>query len=262
MCVAAFDWQPGTPRPLRLISNRDEFFARPTTGMAWWQHAQQPVLSGRDEQAGGTWLAISGKGRVALLTNFRRGLAEPPRPRSRGLLPLAWLQAASPEPWAQGLDAADYAPFNLVGIDLVQGAAWWVHGDGHAVRVAPVPAGLHGLSNGLLNEPWPKTRRLMQALQEAADLPGALPALLDSRPAETHELPRTGLDAARERALSAVFIEPDPQAPADRLYGTRASTVIVADLADGGLAWQASEWQHLPGRPGHRRQDYRFKTRP
>jgi len=62
MCLIAWNWQPASPNPLLLIANRDEFYARPTASLHWWQDA--PILAGRDLQAAG-------------------GLDQPPRPRQR-----------------------------------------------------------------------------------------------------------------------------------------------------------------------------------
>lgn len=55
--------------PLLLISNRDEFYARPTLPL----HACDGIIAGRDKQAGGTWMGVNLSGRWAVLTNFRDG---------------------------------------------------------------------------------------------------------------------------------------------------------------------------------------------
>jgi uncharacterized protein with NRDE domain len=201
-------------------------------------------------------------GRVALVTNVRRGLPEPTRSRSRGYLPLSWLSADSPQRWAQTLQAQDYAPFNLVGFDLARGTAVWVHGDGDQLSLHNIEPGLHGLSNGRMNEPWPKTTRLTAALRSAAHAADAWPALLDDTPAPEYALPDTGLEPARERALSPVFIAPSAYTPTEAHYGTRASTVVGTRRRSDGLEWQVTEWQHLPGQRGHGRRDYRFTGRP
>ena len=59
--------------------------------MGWWEDCAGEILGGRDEVAGGTWLACSKGGRVALLTNVLE-LHSLPEARTRGDLPLLFLQ--------------------------------------------------------------------------------------------------------------------------------------------------------------------------
>lgn len=64
-------------------------FLRPTKPLAWWEGCD--ILGGRDEVAGGTWLACSRQGRVAFLTNVLE-LRPRLRPFSRGELPVKFLE--------------------------------------------------------------------------------------------------------------------------------------------------------------------------
>jgi uncharacterized protein with NRDE domain len=88
-------------------------------------------------------------------------------------------------------------------------------------------AGVHGLSNHLLDTPWPKlelTRRRFEQLL-ALDTPpfSELFAMLaDRTPAQDHLLPDTGVGPEWERLLSSPFIVSDR-------YGTRCSTVLLID---------------------------------
>jgi uncharacterized protein with NRDE domain len=85
---------------------------------------------------------------------------------------------------------------------------------------------VHGLSNRLLDEPWPKVQRGMAVLEslaeasEAALLHGLFEVLADTAAAPDHLLPSTGIALERERDLSALFIPGES-------YGTRASTVVL-----------------------------------
>jgi uncharacterized protein with NRDE domain len=86
--------------------------------------------------------------------------------------------------------------------------------------------GIYGLSNHLLDTPWPKVEnaksRLSTALSGMAD-PAALLALLrDDRPAPDEQLPRTGVSLEWERLLSSAFVRAED-------YGTRCSTVVRID---------------------------------
>lgn len=221
MCLIAFRWQPDADQPLIMAANRDEFHARPTRALAWWRWPEGP-LAGRDEKAGGTWMAVGRGGRFAAITNFRdpgAGSGE----RSRGELPLAWLASDH----AAGDFARDVharrqasAPFNLVFGDPRE---LWVVGT-HA-EPAPVVPGIHALSNHLLDTPWPKSIRAVRRMEswlesKNADVDGLLDLLDDRQPAPDHELPDTGVGRELEAMLSAPFI-------VSHRYGTRSSSALV-----------------------------------
>jgi len=224
MCLIALRWAPGTETPLVLAANRDEFHARPTHALHWWQWPDGP-LAGRDEQAGGTWLAVRRDGRFAALTNYRDPAAQT-GDRSRGELALQWLETEIP-PAEFGRQRHDlehsYSAFNL--LYGSRDTLWIV---GTHTEAAPVDVGIHALSNGLLDTPWPKSIRAVRRMQDwiagngnnLADIDSLLDLLDDREPAEDHELPDTGVGAEFERLLSAPFIvSPD--------YGTRSSTALI-----------------------------------
>lgn len=221
MCLIAFNWQPGRAIPLVLAANRDEFHARGAEALHWWPHSAG-VLAGRDEQAGGTWLAVRRDGRWAALTNYRDPRAASGT-RSRGELPLQWLDyPGSATAFGQKLRAErkEYGPFNL--LFGTPDALFIV---GTHVDHAAVEPGVHALSNHLLDTPWPKSLRAvrgMQQWQETTDSHvDALLNLLDDRePAAPEDLPDTGVGAKIERFLSAPFIVGED-------YGTRCSTALL-----------------------------------
>lgn len=221
MCLIAFRWQPDAAQPLIMAANRDEFHARSTRALAWWRWPDGP-LAGRDEQAGGTWMAASRAGRLAAITNFRDPDAESGE-RSRGELPLAWLESdRTAGDFARDLHARRqlWGPFNLVFGDSRE---LWIVGT-HA-EPAPVEPGIHALSNHLLDTPWPKSiravRRMEQWLEtESAGIDELLDLLDDRHPAADHELPETGVGRQLEAMLSAPFIVSDR-------YGTRSSSALV-----------------------------------
>jgi uncharacterized protein with NRDE domain len=224
VCLIAFDWRPGTGRPLVLAANRDEFHARPTRSLHWWRWPDGP-LAGRDEQAGGTWLAVRRDGRFAALTNVRDPAAARGE-RSRGALPVAALEASSLEALADDVyrRRESYGPFNLLVGD--REVLWQV---GTHTPPAEVPPGLHALSNHALDTPWPKSIRAVQRLESALaapepDMTDLLGLLDDREPAPDEELPDTGVGRELERMLSAPFI-------VDARYGTRSSSALVLDGA-------------------------------
>ena len=232
MCLIVLAWKASPETLLAVAANRDEFFARRTAPAAWWADTPD-VLAGRDLEAGGTWLGVTRGGRFAALTNFRDASA--PRKDgapSRGRLAADFLRgAASAAEYAAAVRAAAgrYHGFNLL---LSDGAELWSFSnvEGEPERLGP---GVWGLSNHLLETPWPKVTTARSRLEAALgaadgaeDLERRLLDLLEDRAtAPESELPATGLPRDWERALSAAFVE----LPG---YGTRASTALVA-AADG-----------------------------
>lgn len=221
MCLIALHWDPGASTPLILAANRDEFHDRPTRALHWWRWPNGP-LAGRDQQAGGTWLAVRRDGRFAALTNFRDPCATLGH-RSRGELPIEWLQSTK-NAAAFGQDLHDsahhYGPFNLL---YGSPNELWIVGS--HTEVAPVERGIHALSNGLLDTPWPKSIHAVRQMQDWIDqdhndIDSLLDLLDDREPAADDDLPDTGIGRDFERLLSAPFIV-SPR------YGTRCSTALV-----------------------------------
>ncbi|WP_313419733.1 NRDE family protein [Stenotrophomonas sp.] len=228
MCLLALGWLHHPRWRLVMTGNRDEFHARPTAALAPWQ-GEPSIIGGRDLRSGGGWAGAGSAGRMAVVTNVRDPLAAQAGP-SRGALVADFLRGRDPA--AMHMDrlagiAAAYAPFNLL---LADSDSLEYLGNHPAERQTLGP-GVHGMSNGALDAPWPKTRRLMDALSAWLEADGDLAplwaALADEhRPADS-ELPDTGIGLERERWLSPAFIRGDD-------YGTRASTVLLIDAAGRG----------------------------
>ena len=224
MCLilAALDAHPDYA--LVVAANRDEFYDRPTTRADFW--ADHPgILGGRDLRAGGTWLAVDRSGRFAAVTNYRQGEREPAAPRSRGLLVSDYLSSeidATAYAARVEREGAEYNGFNLLAGDARE-LHWLSNREGRPRRLGP---GIYGLSNHLLDTPWPKVTAGKTALQallggHSGDLVSGLFALLsDSTRVPDDALPRTGIGLAWERLLSSAFI-------ATAEYGTRSSTVVL-----------------------------------
>lgn len=226
MCIVLLDWQPESDTPLRVAANRDEFHARPAEPARW----RGDIFCGIDLTAGGTWLGIHRNGRFAVVTNYREPVTDRQAgERSRGLLPTAFLESsASPEQFARELagEQHHYGAFNLL---LGTPESLWYLGN-RGAPPQPVTPGIHGLSNGLMDDPWPKVQRAKRHLQEVIAQGGALEQLLDvvndrHKPADD-ELPDTGVGLDLERLVAPVFI----QSPT---YGTRASSAVILDRSNG-----------------------------
>lgn len=257
MCLIAFAIDADPACPLLIAANRDEFFDRPTAALHRWpQPGGAGVWAGRDLRDGGTWLGVNEAGRVTMLTNVRS--AQPgPGMRSRGELALRWLQGGgSLDALAEGIDPAAYGGFNLVVGDVHGGGwAWLGNRDPLCPHAEDRPAALHqrrlgpgvyGLSNAVLDTPWPKTRHLKKALSDALTQRGdwvapLTQALADDTPAADHELPATGVASGQERSLSSPFVNMP-----GRGYGTRSSLVLRAWAGDERRRVELHEWTHKP----------------
>lgn len=225
MCLILFAWRRHPDYPLILAANRDEFYERPTAPAAFWEDARG-LLAGRDLREGGTWLGVTRRGRFAALTNYRDPAALKEAAPSRGGLVSGYLRGRlSPSSYLRRLrpGAARYNGFGLLAGNPDELHYFSNRGDS-----AAVPPGIHGMSNHLLDTPWPKVERGMQALEgllEREKKPSTV-SLLDlladrSRPPD-ERLPATGVGLEWERVLSPLFIE-------SPLYGTRSSTVLIID---------------------------------
>ena len=227
MCLVVFAQGERPHLPLVVAANRDEFLRRPTARAAFWGDAPG-LLAGRDLEAGGTWLGITRAGRVAFLTNHRDPPAHREGAPSRGGLVVEFLKGEeSPEEFLGRKEGEGrlYNGFHLVVGDL--GGLWYLTNTSPGRSPRRLSRGIHGLSNGPLDDPWPKTRRSVERFGralEGPDLPAPEPflsLLSDRTRAADPELPSTGVPLPWERLLSSVFIDGET-------YGTRSSTVLVA----------------------------------
>jgi uncharacterized protein with NRDE domain len=223
MCLILVAWRAHAEYPLLLAANRDEYHARAAAPAAWWP--TPAILAGRDLTAGGSWLGVARDGRFAALTNYRDPAVAQRAAPSRGELVPATLAAKLPaQRRLQQLrdSAANYNGFNLIFSDGEQLAVFEsVAGEGRLLG-----PGVYGLSNHLLDTPWPKVQNAKSALSAAlAGLPDQQPLfdlLRDERQADDALLPRTGVSLEWERLLSSAFI----RAPG---YGTRCSSIVSMD---------------------------------
>jgi uncharacterized protein with NRDE domain len=224
MCLIVLAWDAHPAYRLVVAANRDEFYARPTAPAGWWDDAPD-ILAGRDLQAGGTWLGVTRTGRFAAVTNVREPGNVRPDAWSRGHLVGNFLRSRAPSAGFAGGVAASAGKFNGFNLVVCDGESLvWISNrgdDGYELD-----SGIYGISNALLDTPWPKVVHAKEDMGAAlagpaAALEAALFALLARRdPAPDADLPSTGVAAEMERALSSAFI-------ATPGYGTRASTVVL-----------------------------------
>jgi uncharacterized protein with NRDE domain len=252
MCLILVVWRSHPRYPCIIAANRDEFFDRPTEPAHWWPD-RPDILAGRDLQAGGTWLGITRQGRFAAVTNFRTPQPKLTGAPSRGALVTGLLESESPveECLAQVHRVAPhYNGFNVIVSDGTRLAVY--ESVGGVPRI--LGPGIYGLSNHLLDTPWPKLRKSKAALQAALDHvddPRAvLDVLRDDEPALDSELPRTGVSMEWERLLSSAFVRGTG-------YGTRCSTVIRID--GEGMTW-FDEWNWNTTGAQIGRKSFRFES--
>jgi uncharacterized protein with NRDE domain len=255
MCLMVFHWSPQSQevqaQRLVVAANRDEFFHRPAESLQEW--TEKPgLLAGRDLGAEprhaalqglyGTWMGVTRSGRFAAVTNVRRPSEKRPQTLSRGELVTAFL--AQDLPCAEYLlevqaRANRYNGFNLLVGDLLpqlpraEPQLWWYSNRSHHAPLKLGP-GTYGLSNALLDTPWPKVTRTVArfstalAAQSGADT--FFDLLADHHQAPDHELPQTGVSLEWERTLSAPFVHSEN-------YGTRSSQWLEV-RSDGSLDYQ------------------------
>lgn len=221
MCLIVIAWRQHADYPLVIAANRDEFHARPTEPLhAWADHPQ--LFAGRDLRAGGTWLGITRGGRFAAITN-RRGHEAPAGAPSRGMLTLDFLLGTqTPRRYVRqlGNGCERYAGFNLLVGDI--GNELYYLGN-RGPRIERLHPGVYGLSNAMLDTPWPKllgAREDMTLLLRGEPRPASILELLaDRRVPADDNLPSTGVGIAQERLLGPRFV-------CSEQYGTRASSCL------------------------------------
>lgn len=228
MCLIVFANNVHPNYKLIFAANRDEFYDRPSEQVDYWSEFPN-LLAGKDLQAGGTWLGITRQGRFAAITNFRdlknhRGDAP-----TRGNLTLDFLvNDISPLDYYSSLKETlnQFNGFNLI-LGTVDELFYFSNKtDG----LQKLETGIHGISNAILDTPWPKvekSKRNLKHLIEQGDIhPWEVLNLLDDTSlAKDEELPDTGVGLELERMLSPVFIKSEN-------YGTRSSTIITVDKSD------------------------------
>ncbi|MEL0083243.1 MAG: NRDE family protein [Gammaproteobacteria bacterium] len=245
MCLILFSWQQYPDYPLVLAANRDELYERPTAVLDRWQDPRG-IVGGRDLQAGGSWLAANQRGRFAAVTNVRDQGTMPDNPRSRGSLITDFLTTdLALDDWLAKLQRTrgQYSGYNLLAGEIASAQLRYYNNQKDSLRT--LGPGLFGLSNGELDEPWPKVNRGKQLLEHAIRTDGEvkisdlLSLLADDRLPEDSALPDTGVGLELERLLAPIRIRGDR-------YGTCSSSVLVASN-NGQL--NLHEQNRRPGSP-------------
>lgn len=244
MCLILTSWQSHPEYPLVVLANRDEFYERATDPMHWWDDHPH-ILAGRDRAdvkgQSGTWMGISKTGRFAAITNVRAPSEKNPDAQTRGEITAKFLKSAdNPETFidVHGHTFNRYNGFNLLATDLsdkdpvlawlsnrvLMGKSFRPRKVMHPQKLNP---GIYGLSNGMLDTPWPKVQHRVGAFAQLLAMDTGefkrsehyLRAMEDMTQAPDDYLPQTGVSYEWEKALSPAFIR-TPN------YGTRSTSLI------------------------------------
>lgn len=226
MCIILFAYRYHPRYPVILAANRDEFHHRATAPASFWDN-EPKLLAGKDLRCGGTWLGVTMDGKFSAVANYRDPCFRRSDSPSRGLLVTEYLLGrASAEDFLETLQtmAGHYNGFTLLFGAAERLYCFFNRGEPPHL----VEPGIHGLSNRLLDTPWPKVvrgKRILEALLSEAEDPTHedLFAILADRylPDDTL-LPDTGVGLETERLLAPLFVT----GPG---YGTRSSTVLLID---------------------------------
>ena len=245
MCIILFAINSHPDYPFVVAANRDEFYARPTKKIDWWSDYSH-VLGARDQAdvlgLPGTALGLSQKGKFSAITNIRAPSEKNPDLRTRGELTAKFLSQSKPIHefiTDHQKSFLQYNGFNLLLGDLSNVARpefFWVSnrllvGDKirqrKTINPTAISAGLYGLSNAMLDTPWPKVRSgVAQFAQALARDSGKFNQdamyfnlLADNNNFSDQVLPSTGISQEWEKALAPIFIQTEH-------YGTRSSTLL------------------------------------
>ena len=245
MCLILFAYDMHPHYRLVLAANRDEFYDRPAAPLHFWEDYPE-ILAGRDLKLLGTWLGVTRDGRLAAITNFRDPGGIKQVAPSRGDLVADYLKGGrGPDDYLQeiGAGADAYNGFNL----LVGNRDGLYYASNRGDWFRSLQPGIYGLSNHLLDTPWPKVRsgvthlKTLMAAPEAALLSGLEELLQNQGRPPDDQLPDTGVGLEWERRLASIFIS-------SRAYGTRC-TSIVTIARTGQIRFKEISWAQGLERP-------------
>ena len=228
MCLLLISYKMHLTYKIILAANRDEFYDRPVEAANYWKE-NPSILAGRDLKAGGTWIGITKEGRFAAITNYRDINLNKENSPSRGKLIIDFLSNKnSIKDYSKILKETSrlYNGYNLIFGDK-DNLFYFSNKTENLTKLTP---GIYGLSNHLLDTPWPKVEKGKNSFKEKINrkdvgINDLFDILLDKTIPPDELLFDTGLSPEIERAVSPIFVETP-------FYGTRSSTVILWDYSD------------------------------
>ena len=168
MCLIFFSLNQHPTYKLILAGNRDEFYGRKTAPANFW--SQHPAIVGgcdleaiQPDGTCGTWMGLSKTGKLGFITNFRDPKNINPKAPSRGQLVSDFLIGnQEAEPYMRDIQtrASQYNGFNLVVGDTNK----LYYLSNYQNEIKKLTSGFYGLSNHLLDTPWPKVAKGKSAI--------------------------------------------------------------------------------------------------
>ena len=219
MCIVflAIDQHPDYP--LIIAANRDEYHDRPSAHLGFWEDCPR-ILAGKDLRAGGTWLGLTRSGYFCTVTNHADKPVADQEYQSRGQLVRQFLfnepgLANSRQHLLEQGHA--YRPFNLV-----FGHAASLHAySNREQKISRLGKGYHSVSNGPMDQTWPKMHHGVRKLTDLIDQGGDITAEILTDLMLDQTLPCNESSAPRTSSrFSPIFIQGDR-------YGTRATTCLL-----------------------------------
>jgi len=222
MCLIVFGYKIDEKFDLVFASNRDEFYGRPTQSARLWND-HSGIIGGKDLEKGGTWLGLNMAGKFASVTNYREPGRSDSGAKSRGEIVKSFLTSPrQPHEFIERLSktANRYNGFNLIAGNRSE----LYHFSNREGVINKLEPGIYGLSNGLLNEPWPKVSDAKQKFQSLSAKnnfsdKNLFRLLSSANTYPQNKLPETGLPVKKEKAVSSIFVSTNE-------YGTRSSGLI------------------------------------
>lgn len=240
MCLILFAYDCHPRYQLVVAANRDEFYERTALPASFWPD-NLDILAGKDLKQGGTWMGVTTTGRFAGLTNYRDPSTYNTDAPSRGYLVQDYLTGQlHPESYIANLpdQGAAYNGFNL----LMGTPDSLYCFSNREKQLRKVEKGVHGLSNSLLDVPWPKVSKGIKSLADCLqqvdiEAESLFRIMADQEQPLDQDLPQTGVSLEAERMLAPAFVV-SPK------YGTKTSTVILIERNHRIRFWERS---FIPG---------------
>ena len=225
MCTILFSWKNHPRYRLIVSANRDEFYNRPTNPASTWEEDEN-LVAGRDLKDQGTWMGYTKGNRFAALTNYRNfDMLKEDAPSRGGLVKDFLLSDICPKEYIESIEekSKEYNPYNIL---LGTKDELWYFNNVNFENKELIP-GIYGLSNGFLDEAWPKVLTGKKEFEDRISYDPIDPKhlfemMVNREQAPDDQLPKTGVPYGMEKGLSPLFIELAN-------YGTRCSTVILSD---------------------------------
>jgi uncharacterized protein with NRDE domain len=255
MCLIVFALECHRKYSLVLAANRDEYFDRPTIPASYWTE-NPSILAGRDMITGGTWLGVTKEGRLAAITNYRDPEWQVENPIPRGTIVADYLTGDLPA--AEFLDYIKERGSRYKGFNIVFGDPYGIfYYSNRSNTENIVMPGVYGLSNHLLDTPWPKVTSAKERFEslirsDTEDPEEYIAVLADRTRFPDYMLPDTGVGIKRERSLSSIFVT-------SRIYGTRSTTLFFIDREN---RLRFIERSHDPECSGNSTTEFRITLQP